>query len=180
MKARSGLPLFTGITTYQDPQGRFKFRHPSDWIRSDLEEDREGVHVRPEEDDLETHFAVWISSHDVHVVADDLPEVKRGFDDGMASLPDLNVEFANEDTVNNIVRVERVVTFTGGGETRRRKVWALYVDTFQLLVVYQGSTIGEYDYWLPMGNYCFQTFELPNELWFATDPELQSRDWSKY
>lgn len=177
MKTRSGLPLFTGITTYRDPLGRFSFRHPSDWLRADLEEDREGVHVRPEQDDLSTYFAIWISSCDTHVTAGDLPELRRGFDDGMARLPGLNVEFASEDTLNNIVRVERLLTFTESGRSRRkRKTWALYVDTFQILVAYQGSTVREYDYWLPMGNYCFQTFELPHELWFATDPELQPRD----
>ncbi len=174
-KARSGLPLFTGITTYRDEQGRFSFRHPSDWIRDELADDREGVIIRPEADDPDTYFAVWVSPLETAVVADDLPELRSGFDDGLTALPDVTVESDRDDLYGNIVKVERLFTFTEGGATRKRRVWGMYVDTWQVLVSFQGSTVGEYDYWLPMGNYCYATFELPEALWFATDPELQAK-----
>ena len=38
------------------------------------------------------------------------------------------------------------------------------------VVVFQGETPEEYHYWLPMGNYCFTSFQLPMALWYATDP----------
>lgn len=172
MKKRSGLPAFTGITTYQDPQGRYKFRHPSDWDRDELADDREGVIVRPELDDGDTYFAVWIQPLDIAVEAEDLPELREGFDAGLAKLADAAVTPLREDTYGNIVKVERLVDFVESGVTRRRHAWGMYVDKWQLLVSFQGSTVEEYEYWLPMGNYCFNTFELPEYLWFATDPEV--------
>ncbi|HEX3813430.1 MAG TPA: hypothetical protein VHX59_11360 [Mycobacteriales bacterium] len=173
---RSGLPLFSGITTFRDAQGRFAFRYPSDWFRDELADDREGAIVSPEDGrDPATYFAVWVAPLEVGVVADDLPELRRGFDDGLAALPDLVIESGTEDTYGNIVKVERVLTYTEDGATRRRRVWGMYVDTWQILATFQGSTIEEYDYWLPMGNYCYATFELPEALWFATDPELRPK-----
>ncbi len=170
---RTGLPLFSGVTTYRDEQGRFAFRHPSDWTCEELADDREGVISRPEPEDQDTYFAVWIAPLEMGVVAEDLEELRKGFDDGLAKLPGLTIESASENTYGNIVKLERQLTFTDGSAVRRRKVWGMYVDTWQLVVSYQGSTIEEYDYWLPMGNYCYATFELPEALWFATDPELR-------
>jgi hypothetical protein len=179
-----GLPAFTGITTYRDPQGRFEFRYPAGWTRSELDDDLDGIIVRPEEDEQNTYFAVWISSLPEAVVASDLPELRAGFDDGLAQLTDLSVESAEEKTYGNIVKLERVVSFTdkdgerpeelapGEPIRRKRRVWGMYVDTFQMVVVWQGRSVKEYDYWYPMGNYCFSMFKIPDELWFATDPEV--------
>ena len=38
----------------------------------------------------------------------------------------------------------------------------MYADTWQYLVAYQGATVEEFHYWLPMGNYCFTSFQLPH------------------
>lgn len=173
-RVRSGLPSFTGVTTYRDPEGRFEFRHPSDWERAELADDRDGVIVRPEVDDPDTYFAVWISSLPEPVIAADLSELQRGFDDGLARLADARVESATETTYGEIVKLDRVLTFSDGGEKRKRRVWGMYVHAWQVLVIWQGSDEHEYDYWYPMANYCFSLFRLPDELWFLTDPEMQS------
>ncbi|WP_152362363.1 hypothetical protein [Microlunatus speluncae] len=171
-KIRTGRPRFTGITTYTDPKGRFEFRHPFGWIRDELDE-LDGVIARPEADDQSTYFAVSVTPLEVEVVADDLPTLRSGFDDGLGQLADAEVLAARDDTYNNIVKVERTFTFTEDGQTRKRRAWAMYAERWQYLVVFQGSTAEEFDYWLPMGNYCFTAFNLPQALWFATDPELR-------
>ena len=168
---RTGLPYFTGISTYNDPQGRFTFRYPSDWVEGELDDGLDGVNFRPEPDDIETYFAVAISKLRVSVEAADLPQLRRGFDDGLTSLGTLSLDKAKDDTYGNIVKVERKYTFDAAGVTHKRWIWGLYVDMWQIIAIFQGSTVEEYDYWLPMGNYCFNTFELPEHLWFATDPE---------
>lgn len=171
-KMRTGRPQFTGITTYRDEQGRFEFRHPWGWERSDLEDDRDGVIAQPEADDEASYFAVWVTKLELNVVADDLPDLRAGFDDGLSRLPDLVVEESTERTYNNIVKLERTVTFSEDGQTRKRRVWGLYANEWQFVVAFQGSTVEEYHYWLPMGNYCFTSFNLPQALWHATDPSL--------
>lgn len=172
-KARVGRPRFTGVTTYVDPQGRFEFRHPSDWLRSELDNDLDGVIVRPEPDDEATYFAVAVTRLEVAVVADDLATLRDGLDDGLSQLADIEIEQTKEATYNNIVRLERTVTFTEDGHTRKRRLWSLYADHWQYLIAFQGSTVEEFHYWLPMGNYCFSAFNLPQALWYATDPELR-------
>jgi hypothetical protein len=171
-KVRTGRPRFTGIHTYDDPQGRFQFRYPWDWEESELDNDLDGVIVRPEVDEDATYVAVWVRPLETSVVAEDLSELKAGFDDGLLQLPDAEILKGEEKTYNNIVKIEREFTFTEDGHTRKRRVWALYADYWQFLVVYQGATVEEYHYWLPMGNYCFTAFNLPYALWFATDPSV--------
>ncbi|WP_158548000.1 DcrB/PsbP domain-containing protein [Desertihabitans brevis] len=171
-EARVGRPRFTGVTTFTDERGRYEFRHPSGWVRSALEPGLDGVIVRPEADDEATYFAVAVTDLEVAVVADDLETLRSGFDDGITQLPDAEVESGSEATYNHIVRLERTFTFSEDGTTRKRRVWALYADHWQFLVAFQGSTVEEFHYWLPMGNYCFTAFQLPHALWFATDPTV--------
>jgi hypothetical protein len=170
---RIGRPRFTGVTTYADPQGRYEFRHPSDWFRSTLDDDLDGVMVGPDRDDEATHFAIAVRDLEVAVTADDLPLLREGFDEGIAALPDVSVKDSSDNTYNDIVRLERVLTFSDGGEVRKRRVWSMYADHWQFIVLFQGATVDEYHYWLPMGNYCFTSFQLPMALWFATDPVVK-------
>jgi hypothetical protein len=172
---RTGRPRFTGVTTFTDRLGRYEFRHPSNWFRAELDGDLDGVIVGPDREEQATHFAVAVSDLGVGVVADDLPALRDGFDDGLAALADLAVESSREDTYNDIVKLERTLTFTDGAVTRKRRIWSLYADRWQFTVVYQGSTVEEFHYWLPMGNYCFTAFQLPMALWFATDPAVSQR-----
>ena len=167
---RTGRPRFTGVTSYTDPQGRFEFRHPSDWFRSSLDDDLDGVIVGPDVDDQATHFAVAVRDLGVAVTADDVPLLREGFEEGITALPEVTVEATGDNTYNDIVKLERTLTFTDEGEVRKRRVWSMYADHWQFIVLFQGATVEEYHYWLPMGNYCFTSFQLPMALWYATDP----------
>jgi hypothetical protein len=172
---RTGRPRFTGVSTYQDPLGRFSFRHPGDWNAFELADDREGVMYSPESVEFpQTYFAVWISKLDEHVVAEDQAVLQEGVDAGLAQLSNCEVESAKNDVLSNLVKLERIYTFDDEGVTRKRRVWTMYVDTWLIVAVWQGSSPEEYAYWLPMGNYAFATFELPQALWFATDRDLRA------
>jgi len=109
------------------------------------------------------------------VKADDLPLLREGFEEGLTTLPDVSVSASSDNTYNDIVKLERTLTFTDGAATRKRRIWSLYADRWQFTVVYQGSTVEEFHYWLPMGNYSFTAFQLPMALWFATDPAVSQR-----
>jgi len=170
---RTGRPRFTGVATYTDRLGRYEFRHPSSWFRAELDGDREGVIVGPDRDDEATHFAVAVTDLGVAVTADDLAVLREGFDHGIAELADVSIENSRDDLYNDIVKLERTLTFSDEGETHKRRVWSMYADHWQFTVVYQGASVEEFAYWLPMGNYCFTSFNLPLSLWFATDPAMR-------
>ena len=167
---RTGRPRFTGVTTSTDPRGRYEFRHPSDWFRDEPGRRPRGRDGRAGRDDQATHFAVAVRDLEVAVKADDLPLLREGFEEGITALPDVSVEASSDNTYNDIVKLERTLTFTDEGEVRKRRVWSMYADHWQFIVLFQGATVEEYHYWLPMGNYCFTSFQLPMALWYATDP----------
>lgn len=164
-------PRFSGVTTYRDPLGRFSLRFPTDWHQFDVE-GKEGVMYLPSLDDPETSFAAWVSQLEHAVVAEDLEELKIGVDEGLAQLTDSNVEAASEVVLGNLIKFERIFTFHQGEAIRRRKIWILYVDTWLIVLTWQGSSPEEYEYWFSMANYSFATFLIPEALWFATDRDL--------
>lgn len=169
-------PYFTGITSFQDPQGRYSIQYPSDWACTALEndataQDQEGVSLHPDPGDSRTFFAITAATLPQSVTAEDLPLLTHGFDDGLAKLPDLHITSSNDNTYQNIVQLERNVNHAEGVQ----KIRVLYADDQQITITWQGSTEANYDYWLPMANYCFATFELAEALWYATDPELHQQ-----
>jgi hypothetical protein len=171
---REGLPRFTGVATYQDPLGRFQFRYPSDWRQNELDDELEGSKLSPVNADITTYVGAWVAKLDTNVVAEDLDVLREGIEDGLASLPDLVVEKSDDTLLSNLIKFERIYTFTEDGETRKRRAWMLYVDYWRIVLIFQGSTVDEYAYWEPMGNYTFSTFDIPQALWFATDRDLKA------
>ncbi|HWQ11380.1 MAG TPA: hypothetical protein VNL77_01200 [Roseiflexaceae bacterium] len=172
MTERPPRPRWTGIDTYIDPHGRYTFRFPSDWYRFELDPGVEGVMFSPEPSEPQTYLSSWIRKLETHVVAEDLPVLRGGVAEGLSQLPGCAVESEQDGTYGNLIKFERVFTFRDGQAVRKRKIWILYVDYWQIVLTYQGSSPEEWEYWLPMGNYAFFHFNIPPELWFATDRDL--------
>jgi hypothetical protein len=169
-------PFFTSLHQYRDKLGRFSIRIPGDWEEFDLEDDREGVLFSPQKDAPSTYVAVWVSQLDgEHVVAEDLDVLREGVEEGLQQLDGIDIIDSKDDAISNLIKFERTYEFNEGDVRRKRRVWMLYVDTWSMVVIYQGETPAEYDYWLPMGNYSLGTFNIPEALWFATDRELAGK-----
>jgi hypothetical protein len=133
---------------------------------------REGFGFSPVGADPQTVFSVWVAPLAEAVVAEDFAELREGVDNGLAALEDCHVELAQDDTLSNLVKFERVYTYREGGEVRKRRQWLLYVDTWLMCVTWQASSPEEYQYWYAMVNHSFISFDLPEQLWFATDRDL--------
>lgn len=165
-------PRFYGVTTYIDPGGRFSFRFPTGWEQLDLE-GREGVRFQPTPEDPEAHITAWVSKLEHSATAEDMPDLRAAVDEGIGQLPEAAVESATEAAYGNLLKFERVLTFREGEARRKRKTWIMYVDIWLIVMTYEGSSPEFYEYWLPMGNYAFATFNVPEALWFATDRDLE-------
>jgi hypothetical protein len=165
-------PRFYGVVTYRDPLGRFSFRYPSTWHQFELDDKRDGVLFSPEAENPRTWFSLWVSELETNVVAEDLEDLKLGLDEGLSQLSECRIEAASGEPLGNLIKFERIFTFQEDGMIRKRRLWLLYVDKWQMVLTWQGATEEEYDYWLSMGNYFFFTFEIPQALWFATDRDL--------
>jgi hypothetical protein len=165
-------PQFTGIDTYADPKGRFHFRYPSDWHAHNLADKREGVLFSPQAENPQTWFAVWITDLHEKIVAEDMPVLRKGLEQGLSELKNIQIELATDDTMQNLVKFERVFTFQEGDLTRKWRQWIMYVDRWMMVITYQGESPEEYDYWYAMVNHSFLSFTLPHALWFAVDRDL--------
>jgi hypothetical protein len=126
----------------------------------------------PVEADPHTVFSVWVAPLAEAVVAEDFAELKEGVDSGLAALEDCQIDLAQDNLLSNLVKFERVYTYKEGGEVRKRRQWLLYVDTWLMCVTWQASSPEEYEYWYAMVNHSFISFDLPEQLWFATDRDL--------
>lgn len=166
-------PRFTGVRMYNDPKGRFSLRHPTTWAQSDLDEDREGVMWIPNVEDLDTNLSIWVSKLEMPVVAEDKDDLQEGVKQGLASLQGVEMEKEDVITLGDLVKFELIYTYRQGERTLKRKGWILYVSEWMIVFTWQGSSVEEYEYWLAMANYSFATFNIPEELWFATDRDRE-------
>jgi hypothetical protein len=172
MTERPPRPQWTGVDTYADTKGRFTFRFPINWHRFELDNGLEGVLFSPEQSDPQTYISAWVKELETSVVLEDEPVLREGVGLGLEQLSESAIESEENSSYGNLLKFERVYTFHDGVATRKRKVWLMFVDRWQIVLTYQGSSPEEYEYWLPMGNYAFFHFIIPPELWFATDRDL--------
>jgi hypothetical protein len=163
---------FYGVRTYIDPHDRFRFRYPTGWHEYPLDDNRDGIMYSPEAENPTTWFTVWSSRLEEAVVAEDFDDLRAGVAEGLALLPECHVESASDQVLENLIKFERIYTFRDGDATRKRKVWLLYVDRWLIVLTWQGGSLAAYDHWFPMGNYSFNSFTLPEALWFAVDRDL--------
>jgi hypothetical protein len=71
-----------------------------------------------------------------------------------------------------LLRFERVYTFEEGGQVRKRRVRMVYAYKWLIVLLAQGESPEEYDYWRMMLQDFYDYFDLAQELWFASDREL--------
>lgn len=168
-------PKFTGIETYPDRLGRYTIRFPSDWHRFDLDHGRDGVLMAPSATNTATYVAVWVDKLEFQATAEDADDLSEAFDKGLAQLPELFIIASENLVVGNLVKLERFYTFRDNDMIRKRKVWAMYVADWLMVVTYQGESVEEWEHWYAMANQSFFHFVIPPELFYATDRDLNKK-----
>ena len=168
-------PKFTGIQTYADRLGRYTIRFPSDWARFDLDHGRDGVLASPSPTNLATYVAVWVEKLDFQATAEDADDLSEAFDKGLAQLPDAVISESENLVLGNLVKLERFYTFRDNDIIRKRKVWAMYVADWLMVVTYQGESVEEWEHWYAMANQSFFHFVIPPELFYDTDRDLTKK-----
>jgi hypothetical protein len=137
-----------------------------------LADDRDGVMFSPQGTDPTTWFSAWSTRLEHKVLAEDLDLLREGVDEGLSQLPGLRVIESSDRTFGNMLRFERVYTFEEGGQVRKRRVRMVYAYKWLIVLLAQGESPEEYDYWRMMLQDFYDYFDLAQELWFASDREL--------
>ncbi|MGI5916399.1 MAG: hypothetical protein ACOX9A_08100 [Anaerolineae bacterium] len=161
MNETTERPRFTGKFKYTDEEGGYGLWIPSGWHRTDLADGRQGVIFSPYPNDLNTCFMAERQALDVSIKPKDLAILRKGFLQGLESLPGIEIE-SHEESVGSagVILLEARFTFLEGEERRKRWVRVSYWGNGQLTFIAQGASEEIFDYWVPAFYNIMMTVEL--------------------
>ena len=126
----------------------------------------------PNQTSPRTFISAFAVPLEFEVTAEDMSDLSAAVGEGLQQLDGLHVKHEADDAYGNLLKLDRTFTFREGDAVCRRHTWILYVGTWQIVFAYQGESVEDYDYWLPMGNTMFFHIKIPDSFWFATDRDL--------
>ena len=142
-------PVYTGMMTHNDKAG-FSMWLPDDWHKFDLKGGHKGVLYSPYPDDFNTGVMVEKNHLKVKVRVDDLPALREGFMLGINALPGIEIESQDEFLTDRISFFEVRFIFLEGEIRRKRWIRNIYWDRSNYIIIAQGRTPEDFEYWLPM------------------------------
>jgi hypothetical protein len=84
------------------------------------------------------------------VTLEDAPTLREAFLEGIKALPGAEIESTDESLSDSINVFDARFTFLEGENRRKRWVRNIYWGEGQLVIIAQGRTPEDFDYWLPM------------------------------
>ncbi len=143
-------PVYTGMTAYRDNKGGYEIWLPSDWTQTKLKPKHNGMLFSPKNDDFDTSLLIEKHTLKYKVTAEDIPMLIESFHEGMLALPGIEVESTEESLSGTINVFDARFTFLEGEYRRKRWVRNIYWGEGQLVLIAQGRTPEDFEYWLPM------------------------------
>ena len=171
-------PSFTGLLLHREPRLGYSFFVPDGWHRQDVEGavglESPTVMYVPSLDDSLTGFSVEGRDLGLEVTSDDFPSLQAGFLSGLRKMPRSRLESHEGESIGPLITLEARHTFRDGSVTRKRWVRLLYQRSIQVRLIAQGSTVEEFDYWLPMFFESMRTFRFGD---WGIDVGVPADDW---
>ncbi len=159
MPEQKGNPRYHGMRKYVTREG-YALWLPSDWRQVDMTGGHKGAIFCPHADSIDTCLSAEKHKLRYAVTEKDVPALRQGFNTGLAALPGIEVESQQESVTPTLITLEARFTFLEGEARRKRWVRAVYWGTGQLVLVAQGATPEEFEYWLPMFYNTMMTVEI--------------------
>ncbi len=145
-----GKPAYTGMTMYPDKPGGYSVWLPSEWIKVDLKRNHHGCLYTPYPDDYNTCFLTEKHKLKITITPEDLPVLRESFYKAIQELPGVEIESTDESLSDTVNIFEARFTFLEGETRRKRWVRNIYWGDGQLVLIAQGRTPEDFEYWLPM------------------------------
>ena len=178
MPDRPYPPSFTGLLLHREPRLGYSFFVPDGWHRQEIEgaNDAESMSVMyvPSLDDALTGFSAEGRDLGLEVTPEDFPALQAGFLSGLRKMHGSRLESHEGETIGPLITLEARHTFREGKVIRKRWVRLLYQRSLQIRLVAQGSTVEEFDYWLPMFFESMRTFRFGD---WGIDVGVPADDW---
>ena len=143
-------PWYTGMYTHNDEAGGYSIVVPTDWHQLPLKEGIVGLMFSPYKDDLNTSILTQKHTLKYTVKTSDLALLRDSFEQGVKDLPGAEIEKFDASYSDTVNVFDAIFTFLDGDARRKRWVRNIYWAEAQLVVVAQGRTPEDYEYWLPM------------------------------
>jgi hypothetical protein len=143
-------PVYTGMTLHPHKQGGFAVWLPSDWRKEKLKPRHMGWLFSPYPDDNNTCLLVEKHKLRVKVKPSDVNDLREGFMEGLQALPGVEIESTDESLSDTIQVFDARYTFLEGEQRRKRWTRNIYWGEAQLVIIAQGRTPEDFEYWLPM------------------------------
>lgn len=143
-------PVYTGMTLHPSKKGGFSVWLPSDWHKRELKPRHVGMLFSPYPDDINTCLLVEKKKLKVKVKPEDADVLREGFKQGLMALPGIEIESMDENLTDIIQTFDARYTFLEGEERRKRWARSIYWGEAHLIMIAQGRTPEDFDYWLPM------------------------------
>lgn len=145
-----GQPAYTGVTCHVDKRGGYLIWLPSDWTEIKLKRNHRGFFFSPYPDDINTSFLIEKHTLKVTVTLEDMDIVREEFHKGVYALPGVEIEALEESLTETVKIFDARFTFLEGENRRKRWVRNIYWGNGQLVVIAQGRTPEDFEYWRPM------------------------------
>ncbi len=145
-----GSPAYTGLTMHPDQSGGYSVWLPTDWTKVELKRNHHGMLFTPYKDDYNTCFLVEKHKLKISVTEDDIPVLREAFHKSIQELPGVEIESTDEFLTDSINMFEARFSFLEGENRRKRWLRNIYWGDGQLVLIAQGRTPEDFEYWLPM------------------------------
>ncbi len=146
----NGHPAYTGLRCRVDKTGGYSVWLPSDWHETKLKRNHRGFLASPYADDINTSLLVEKKMLKVKTTRDDMDILREAFQQDIRSLPGVEIELFDESLSNTINLFDARFSFLEGEIRRKRWVRNVYWANAQLVIIAQGKTPEDFEYWLPM------------------------------
>ena len=156
-------PRYRGTYKNIDLEGGYAIWIPSDWRKIKMTNGHKGTIYTPLAEGYDTCISTEKVVLDYSITDDDIPILREGFNAGLASLPGIEIESQDEAITPTLKLFEARFTFLEGDIRRQRWLRVVYWGDGQLIMMAQGETPEEFEYWLPMFYNALMTVELPTE-----------------
>ncbi len=150
MSERPQGPVYTGMRLHPDTKAGFAVWLPSDWHKRELKPKHLGMLFSPYPDDINTCILIEKHNLEISVKPEDVDILREGFQQGLNALPGVEIESTEESLSDTVQIFDARYTFLEGDQRRKRWARNIYWGTGQLVMIAQGRTPEDFDYWLPM------------------------------
>lgn len=153
------LPGQTPLAIYRDAANGLALLYPDWWQAYDSPD---GRLYSP--GDLNTFISIESKQLETAVTALDLPELEKGFLQGLRQVPDSSLLSHGTFDWGVAFGIEARQRFDG----KKRWIRLLYRDALQVRLIAQGATDADFDFWLPvfdpaMTSFVFDAAAMPTQ-----------------